>query len=84
MSSCSRQPSLLRCSGSEPESPLSGASRTLGHVRCFLSNFDVTVDGQRLLVTLTLDSGDVAPTTPRINVVLNWFEQWKQRVPTGR
>ncbi len=25
-----------------------------------------------------------APATPGINVVLNWFEELKQRVPTGR
>jgi len=38
-----------------------------------LSNFDVTADGERFLVT--------TPTTPRINVVLNWFEELKERVP---
>ena len=30
------------------------------------------------------DPGDTETTTPRINVVLNWFEELKQRVPTGR
>jgi hypothetical protein len=29
------------------------------------------------------DAGDAAPGA-RINVVLNWFEELKQRVPTGR
>ncbi len=29
------------------------------------------------------DTDDPAPG-PRINVVLNWFEELKQRVPTGR
>ncbi len=40
---------------------------------------DVTADGQRLLVM-------VPATAPgaRLNVVLNWFEELKQRVPTGR
>jgi len=31
-----------------------------------------------------MDSGDGTPTTPRINVILNWFEELKERVPTGR
>jgi len=31
-----------------------------------------------------MDSGDGTPTTPRITVILNWFEELKQRVPTGR
>ncbi len=30
------------------------------------------------------DTADAAPNTPRINVVLNWFEELKQRVPGGR
>ncbi len=51
------------------------------------SNFDVTQDGQRFLVTtfgLGADVDDATPATPRINVVLNWFEELKERVPTGR
>ena len=51
-----------------------------------LSNFDVTADGQRFLVTtfgLGADVEDSASATPRINVILNWFEELKQRVPTG-
>ncbi len=51
-----------------------------------LTNFDVTADGQRFLVTVPAGGGDAGNTapTPRINVVLNWFEELKQRVPTGR
>ena len=30
------------------------------------------------------ETGDTAPATPRINVVLNWFEELKRLVPTGR
>ncbi len=50
------------------------------------TNFDVTADGQRFLVTafLAADVDDATPATPRINVILNWFEELKQRVPTGR
>ncbi len=29
------------------------------------------------------ESGDTAPG-PRINVILNWFEELKERVQTGR
>ena len=48
------------------------------------SNFDVTADGQRFLVTVPVGSGDTGDTAgPRLNVVLNWFEELKQRVPTG-
>ncbi len=50
------------------------------------SNIELTDDGQRLLVT-TFAGGDVsdqATATPRIRVILNWFEELKQRVPTGR
>ena len=50
------------------------------------SNFAVTADGQRFLVTtFALGAGveDAALATPRINVILNWFEELKQRVPTG-
>ncbi len=48
-------------------------------------NFDVTADGQKFLVTVPAGSGDTGDTAPfaRLNVVLNWFEELKQRVPTG-
>jgi len=51
-----------------------------------LANFDVTADRQRFLVTTfpRSDVTDPATATPRINVILNWFEELKQRVPTGR
>ena len=29
------------------------------------------------------ETGDTASATHRINVILNWFEELKQRVPTG-
>ena len=44
----------------------------------FWSNYDVTPDGQRLLMIR-----GVAQEAPRhINVVLNWFTELQQRVPT--
>ena len=50
------------------------------------TGFDVTADGQRFLVTIPAGTTETAgeAATPRINVVLNWFEELKQRVPTGR
>ena len=49
-------------------------------------SFDVTADGQRFLVTIPAGTTETAgePATPRLNVILNWFEELKQRVPTGR
>jgi len=41
-----------------------------------VANFDVTNDGQRFLMV----KNDSA--SGRLNVVLNWFEELKQRVPS--
>ena len=46
-----------------------------------IPNYDVSPDGQRFLM-LKPDEQEAAPT--QINVVLNWFEELKQRVPTGQ
>ena len=41
--------------------------------------------GKNLLVPAgSGESGDTEPATPRIIVILNWFEELKERVPTGR
>jgi hypothetical protein len=45
-------------------------------------NYDVSPDGQRFLMLKPSESTGVAPT--QINVVLNWFEELKQKVPTGK
>jgi WD40 repeat protein len=45
-------------------------------------NYDVSPDGQRFLMLKPVESAVAAPT--QINVVLNWFEELKQRVPTGK
>jgi hypothetical protein len=42
----------------------------------------VSPDGQRFLMLKPSESTGVAPT--QINVVLNWFEELKQKVPTGK
>lgn len=41
--------------------------------------YDVTADGQRFLLNLWAEESG----SP-INVVLNWFEELKRRVPSGR
>jgi Tol biopolymer transport system component len=41
--------------------------------------YDVSPDGQRFLMLKPVDSQTSAPT--QINVVLNWFEELKQKVP---
>jgi serine/threonine-protein kinase len=46
-----------------------------------IPNYDVTLDGQRFLMLKPSDSAEAAPT--QINVVLNWFEELKRRVPPG-
>ena len=45
-----------------------------------LPNYDVSLDGQRFLMLKAVEPSD-APT--QINVVLNWFEELKRRVPAG-
>ena len=49
------------------------------------SNFDVTADGQKFLVTVPARSDETGATAPgtRLNVVLNWFEELNRLVPTG-
>jgi hypothetical protein len=43
---------------------------------------DISPDGQRILgVTLANESLSGDSSTQQINVVLNWFEELKQRVP---
>ncbi len=46
-------------------------------------NFDVTADGQRLVVVLPAQpsSGSAGGGSLQLNVVLNWFEELAQRVP---
>ena len=44
-------------------------------------SYDVTPDGQRFLMLKPTEQAQAAPT--QINVVLNWFEELKRRVPAG-
>jgi eukaryotic-like serine/threonine-protein kinase len=45
-------------------------------------NYDISPDGQRFLMVKPGEQAQGAPT--QINVVLNWFEELKQKVPTGK
>jgi len=45
------------------------------------SNYDVTSDGQRFLMLKAIQQTQGAPT--QIDVVLNWFEELKRRVPAA-
>ena len=45
-------------------------------------NYDVSPDGQRFLMLKPNEQEASAPT--QINVVLNWFEELKQKVPVGK
>jgi Tol biopolymer transport system component/predicted Ser/Thr protein kinase len=45
-------------------------------------NYDVSLDGQRFLMLKPSEQEQAAPT--QINVVLNWFEELKQKVPAGK
>jgi Tol biopolymer transport system component/predicted Ser/Thr protein kinase len=46
-----------------------------------MANYDVTPDGQRFLM---VKPSEEDASTRQINVVLNWFEELKQKVPTGK
>jgi serine/threonine-protein kinase len=45
-------------------------------------SYDVSSDGQRFLMLKSSESAQAAPT--QINVVLNWSEELKQKVSTGK
>jgi Tol biopolymer transport system component len=47
-----------------------------------IANYDVSPDGQRFLMLKSTEQAQSAPT--QINLVLNWFEELKQKVPTGK
>jgi eukaryotic-like serine/threonine-protein kinase len=47
-----------------------------------IANYDVSRDGQRFLMLKPTEQAQAAPT--QINVVLNWFEELKQKVPAGK
>ena len=57
---------------------MQGFLRIGGGVRVY----DITPDGQRFLMIFPLGQTDsTESSTQRINVVQNWFEELKERVP---
>jgi Tol biopolymer transport system component/predicted Ser/Thr protein kinase len=48
----------------------------------YTPGYDVSPDGQRFLMVKPSEQAQAAPT--QINVVLNWFEELKQKVPTAK
>ena len=46
-------------------------------------NYDITLDGIQLVIVMSAVSGTdlTSRQTEQINVVLNWFEELKRRVP---
>ena len=63
--------------GVERPLPIEEFSTTVGP-----RNFDVMPDGQRFLMTFLAEQTDAGESVrPRINIVENWFEEVRQRVP---
>jgi hypothetical protein len=44
-------------------------------------DYDITPDGERILVIVPADEPELENVRPQIHVVLNWFEELKARVP---
>jgi hypothetical protein len=58
--------------------PITGAIQDTGAPR----NYDITPDGKQFIVVLNAErEQNSQPSPPQINVVLNWFEELKQKAP---
>ncbi len=51
--------------------------------RCgFHRDYDIAPDAERFLMSFSADQTESSePDVPQINIVLNWFEELKERVP---
>ncbi len=57
--------------------PVEGFTVVLGY-----RDYDMSPDGKRLLMVFPAEQPDSGePARPQINIILNWFEELKQRVP---
>ena len=65
-------------SAGKPQMLFEGPYRTGGLA---MPNYDVSLDGQHFLMVKGSEQAQAAAT--QINVVLNWFEELKQKVPAG-
>ena len=45
-------------------------------------NYDIARDGSRFIIVVAADDAVTGTNAERMQVVLNWFEEIKQRVPT--
>jgi Tol biopolymer transport system component len=63
--------------GPPTELPIAGALHPIPGLR----NYDITPDGKRFLIVLPSKNEATKGATAQINVVVNWFEELKQRVP---
>jgi len=45
-------------------------------------NYDITRDGSRFVIVVAAGDSAIGTSSERMQVVLNWFEEVKQRVPT--
>jgi hypothetical protein len=53
-------------------------------VNALARNYDITPDGKQFVVITPNGASAASPSsTQQINVVLNWFEELKRRVPTN-
>jgi len=43
--------------------------------------WDISLDGKRFLMIKESEISTAAGPRPKINIVLNWFEELKERVP---
>ncbi len=55
--------------------------KPLFEARYEIGSYDVTPDGQRFLL---LKAGDDKTTAGQLQLVVDWFEELKRRVPVGK
>ena len=63
--------------GNELTLPVEGFS-----VVGFFRDYDITPDGERLVMMFPANSSGDDEARPQINIVLNWFEELTRLVPT--
>jgi NAD kinase len=78
-----KQVTCSHCRGAGPIPLFSEQEVSVNLEANFRRNFDVSIDGQQFIVAQPVDvvNTEDAQASPRINIVLNWFEELKERVP---
>ena len=67
---------------SRPEKLFSG-SYALDQPEVGIANYDVAPDGERFVMVAPPGATNDAPSLPTLVVVLNWFQELTERVPTN-